>query len=189
MRGLFLVLAYVRVLVRRSFLGFEQGVIVSLRCLHPRNLERVLRRFGAHIGNGVRLGAPLHVHNAQRSFENLTIGERCHIGRDVFLDLADRIRIGDRVTISMRVTILTHTDVGDSSWSARGVPPTKSPVVIEDDVYIGACAVIMPGVTIGRGALVGASALVLRDVPPGARVAGVPARELSSTRPPASTRA
>lgn len=178
MRGLFLVSAFVCVLVRRRLLGFEQGVIASLRGLHPRNLERVLRRYGAEIGSGVRLGAPLHVHNAQRSFQNLVIGERCHVGRDVLLDLAEHVRIGDRVTISMRVTILTHTDVGDSSWSTRGLPPTKSPVVIEDDVYIGACAVIMPGVTIGRGALVGASALVLRDVPPGARVVGVPAREL-----------
>jgi acetyltransferase-like isoleucine patch superfamily enzyme len=179
-RGLFLQLAYGRVLLGKSLLGFEQGVIAQLRLQHPRNLERVLRRFGATIGPGVRLYAPMHLHNAARSFRNLSVGERCHLGRDFFLDLADSVHIGDRVTLSMRVTILTHLDVGDSSWAERGYPPSKAPVVIEDDVYIGAGATILPGVRIGRGALVGAAALVRRDVPAGARVAGVPARSIGT---------
>jgi acetyltransferase-like isoleucine patch superfamily enzyme len=51
--------------------------------------------------------------------------------------------------------------------------------VIEDDVWVGAGAVILPGVTIGRGAIVGAGAVVTRDVPPFAIVAGVPARFLA----------
>lgn len=182
MRGLFLQLSYWRVLLGKSLLGFEQGVIAQLRLLHPRNLERVLRRFGATIGPGARLYAPMHLHNAARSFHNLTVGERCHLGRDLFLDLADGIRIGDRVTISMRVTILTHLDVGDSSWGERGHPASHAPVVIEDDVYIGAGATILPGVRIGKGALVGAAALVRGDVPAGAKVGGVPARELKTRR-------
>jgi maltose O-acetyltransferase len=58
----------------------------------------------------------------------------------------------------------------------RFAPAIGASVVIEDDVWIGAHAVIMPGVTIGRGAVVGAGAVVRDDVPPFAIVAGIPAR-------------
>ena len=52
------------------------------------------------------------------------------------------------------------------------------PIVIEDDVWIGASATVLGGVTIGEGAIIGAGAVVTRDVPPGETYAGVPARRL-----------
>jgi acetyltransferase-like isoleucine patch superfamily enzyme len=171
---------FLGVILGRPLRGFEQGVVARLRGLSPRNIQRVLRHYGARIGPGSRFGAPLLVHNAQRSFEKLTLGASCHVGRDCFLDLKERITLGSRVTLSMRVTILTHADCGDSSWKERGFPPSSAPVLVEDDVYIGAGATILAGVKIGKGALVGAAALVREDVPAGAKVAGVPARVLEN---------
>jgi acetyltransferase-like isoleucine patch superfamily enzyme len=65
----------------------------------------------------------------------------------------------------------------------RSKRPASQPVVIEDDVWIGAKASIMPGVTIGRGSVVGTAAVVTKDVPPFSVVAGVPARIVKTLDP------
>ncbi len=178
MRSLLGQLAFLDARLRRRLFGFEQGVVARLRCAPTRVVARLLTHYGARLGQHVRVSAPLIVHNADRCFTNLSVGSDVHLGREVFLDLSERISIGSRATISMRVTILTHTDVGDSSWKQRGLPASKAPVVIEEDAYIGACATILPGVRIGRGALVAAGAVVTRDVAPLGKVGGVPARPL-----------
>ncbi len=142
MRSLLAHIAFLDTRLRRGLVGFEQGVVARLRSLDPRVIQRVLVHYGARLGGHVRVSAPLIVHNAERSFANLELGSDVHLGREVFLDLSERISIGARATISMRVTILTHTDVGDSSWKQRGRPASRAPVVIEEDAYIGACATI-----------------------------------------------
>jgi acetyltransferase-like isoleucine patch superfamily enzyme len=178
-RALVEALAFAWLLLRRRVLGFEQGALQPLRNASPRLVRKLLVHYGARLGEHVRLHAPLVIHNADRSFAHLEIGDDCHLGRDVFLDLKERITLGARVTVSMRAVILTHTDVGDSSWKERGLSPSAAPVTLEDDVYIGANATILAGVRVGRGALVAAGAVVTRDVPPGMRVGGVPARPLA----------
>ncbi|MBI4818115.1 MAG: hypothetical protein HY791_17770 [Deltaproteobacteria bacterium] len=65
----------------------------------------------------------------------------------------------------------------------RNQRPPARPVTIEDDVWIGAKASILPGVTIGRGAVIGVSAVVAHDVPPFTIVAGVPARHVRKLDP------
>jgi maltose O-acetyltransferase len=106
------------------------------------------------------------------------------IGRDVYIadglmvveELADsgNLRIGDRVSIAPRVTIVTSSHP-NRSRIAPVAPVQRGPVVIEDDAWIGAGAVILPNVRIGRGAVVGALSVVTRDVPPLQIVAGHPA--------------
>lgn len=166
----------------RGLLGFERGCLARLQTLTPRLVPRVLAQYGATVGPDVRIASPLTVHNADRSFENLSVGAGAYIGRDCLLDLKDRIEIGARATLAMRVTIVTHVDVGRSSWATR-YPASAAPVRIGADAYIGAGAILLSGITIGEGALVGAGALVRHDVPPGARVGGVPAVELPDRRP------
>jgi maltose O-acetyltransferase len=61
---------------------------------------------------------------------------------------------------------------------------TKEPTVVEDDVWLGARAVVMPGIRIGTGAIVGAGAVVTRDVAPYSVVGGVPARQLKTRDQP-----
>lgn len=178
MRRLFCELEFLGLLASRTALGFERGLVLRLSRVSHELLPRLLARYGARVAADAKLHAPLIVHNAPRSFAPLAIGARSYVGRDCLFDLKQSIQIGERVTLAMRVSVITHLDVGSSSWASRGYPPASAPVVIEDDAYIGAGATILPGVRVGRGAMVGACALVRHDVPAGARVAGVPAREL-----------
>ena len=149
----------------------------------------ILRAEGARVGSRARILRGLVVHNAEPVLANLQIGDDCHVGREVFLDLASPIRIGDRATLSMRVMIITHTNVGDSRC---GLPSRSAGVDIGDDVYIGAGATILPGVRIGKAAIVGAGAVVTRDVEAATTVVGIPAEArmpvaARTPRPPADS--
>ena len=151
----------------------------------------ILRAEGAHVGSRARILRGIVVHNAEPALANLQIGDDCHVGREVFVDLASPVRIGDRVTISMRVMLITHTNVGDSRC---GLPPRNAGIDIGDDAYIGAGATILPGVRIGGAAIVGAGAVVTRDVEAATTVVGIPAKarvplatSASASRPPADS--
>ncbi|MXV17447.1 acyltransferase [Pedobacter sp. HMF7056] len=108
---------------------------------------------------------------------NLSVGKFSFVGR-VSMSLHDEVRIGQYVCINDGVEILTAShDVADPRWTQF-----SRPVVIEDYVWIGIGAMILPGVTLGRGAVVGARAVVGRSVAPGEIVAGNPARPTGKKR-------
>jgi acetyltransferase-like isoleucine patch superfamily enzyme len=99
-----------------------------------------------------------------------SFGERVFINQGCFFLDFGGITIGDRVMIGPRVTLSTagHPIEPDERYAFI----THAPIVIEDDVWIGAAATITPGVTIGRGSVVGAGAVVAKDVPPMSVVTG-----------------
>ena len=149
--------------------------------------KKQLRWLGAH-----------HPDNATRRlfFEMTGVA----IGKDTVLNsnlvvsdgYASLLRIGDRVAISPNVTMVCESAPNHSRLAAvpyvRDRLVCRRPIAIEDDAWIGAGAVILPGVTVGRGAIVGAGAVVCDDVPAGTIVAGVPARvirRLEEAVPPA----
>ena len=116
------------------------------------------------------------------------------IGRDVYIadglliveELADEgnLSIGDRVSIAPRVTIVTSSHPNASR--IRSVAPVaKGSVRLGDDAWLGAGAVVLPGVTIGRGAVVAALSVVAEDVPELTVVGGQPARVLRKLETPA----
>jgi acetyltransferase-like isoleucine patch superfamily enzyme len=156
-------------------LGIE-GVSLLLLVTPSSFVVPILRRYGAVIGEGVEMLAPLIIHNADPDYHNLVVGNDCYFGRMVLLDLKDRIEVGDRVTISMRATLVTHIDVG-SSKVKKFIPPQQDRIQIEDDAYLGAGVSVFHGVRIGQAAVVGAGSIVRHDVAPGCMVAGNPARE------------
>ena len=122
----------------------------------------------ACIGDGTMVGRP----------SNLRVGDFSFIGRAELM-LHGELNIGANVCINDGVIILTAThDVDDPAW--RQIAKT---VHIEDYAWIASHAKILPGVRIGRGAVVGACAVVSKDVPPGAIVVGNPARILNKKRP------
>ena len=103
-----------------------------------------------------------------------SLGAHSSINRNCRLDNRGTLTIGDNVSISNDVSILTADhDPSSPTFSGR-----KTPVIIEDHVFIGTRAMILPGVTIGQGAIVAAGAIVTKSVEPFAIVAGVPARKI-----------
>lgn len=106
---------------------------------------------------------------------DVEIGSRCQINRGCRLI---RVRIGDSVMIGPEVIVvgkLHRTSSIEIPMVAQG-DFEKAPTIIQEDVWIGARVIILPGVVIGTGAIVGAGAVVTRDVSPRTIVAGVPAK-------------
>jgi acetyltransferase-like isoleucine patch superfamily enzyme len=143
---------------------FEKGV----RVWHPETVS---------IGENVYVG-----HNADlKGYHSgkLTIGDDTWIGQEVFFHAAGGIYIGKRVGIGPRVMILTsfHAEAGRKR-AILDSPLAFKPVYVGDNSDIGIGAILLPGVRIGKGAQVGAGAVVTKDVAPYAVVAGNPARLL-----------
>ena len=108
----------------------------------------------------------------------VSIGAHTVINRDVLLDGRSGLRIGDNVSISEGSQILTlEHDPNSPSFEWSGAP-----VIIGDRVFLGARAIILPGMTVGEGAVVAAGAVVTHDVPPYTIVGGVPARPIGERR-------
>lgn len=111
------------------------------------------------------------------------IGENCRLikfQRATFGSEPYLIRLGNHVTVAAGVRFVTH-DGG--VWVFREAEPQLDvfgPIVVEDNVFIGINAIILPGVTIGRDCVVAAGSVVTKDVPPGFLVAGVPERPLKT---------
>lgn len=108
------------------------------------------------------------------SKSNFKMGNNSVINQKCRLDNRGRITIGENVSISAEVCILT---VDHDLQSCEFVSRTR-PVTIEDYVFIGTRAMILPGVTLGKGSAVAAGAVVTKSVPPFTIVAGVPAKPI-----------
>jgi maltose O-acetyltransferase len=108
---------------------------------------------------------------------DIRIGERFYANTGcVILDCAP-ILIGDRVLFGPHVQLLAATHPLDAALRAQGLESAE-PITIGDDVWLGGAAIVLPGVTIGDRAVVGAGSVVTRDVPADTVVAGNPARQL-----------
>jgi maltose O-acetyltransferase len=133
-------------------------------------------------GSGVHLGCYLWFYGpGQLRRSGVRIGANTRINRDCCLDARGPLHIGDNVSVSPEVAILTT----QHGLDAPGFPLESRPVVIEDHVWIGMRAMILPGTTIGRGAVVAAGAVAKGTIPPMAVVAGIPARPIGARSPEA----
>lgn len=136
---------------------------------------RLIRLVGIRIGASTAFGGRLEVQGVGRPASRITIGSFCWFNAGCTLDASAPITIGDRVAFGQEVMVITNThELGPSDW--RAGPLVAHPVTIEDGVWLGARSIVLPGVTVGKGAIVAAGAVVNRDVPPDSLVAGVPAR-------------
>jgi maltose O-acetyltransferase len=131
------------------------GEIIFLKCG-----KGIVVRKGAFFGTGAEIEIG----------DNSQIGDHAYLSRDV--------KIGHNVLMGQNVRILTTSHVFEDptvTIFSQGYRERR-PVHIGDDVWIGACSIILPGVTIGSGAVIGAGSVVTHDVAPLALVAGNPAR-------------
>jgi UDP-2-acetamido-3-amino-2,3-dideoxy-glucuronate N-acetyltransferase len=127
--------------------------------------------YGCRIGDGTRIGTFVEIQRGA------VVGARCKIQSHTFI--CDGVTIGDGVFVGHGVMFVN--DKRPAAATAAGGLQTRQDwtlleTIVEDGASIGSSAVVLGGVRIGAGALVGAGAVVTRDVPPGATVAGVPAR-------------
>ena len=129
--------------------------------------EAVKDLFGKKIGEGTRLTAPLQ----GVCFERVKIGRNVYIGSNLLMMARGGITIEDGAWIAANVQLLTNNhDLYD-----RAVLLCK-PILIKKDAWIGAGVTILPGVCVGKHAVVGAGSVVTRDVPDYAVVVGSPAK-------------
>ena len=106
------------------------------------------------------------------------IGEHCKFQSEVLIDYSHYwlIAIGNNVTLAPRVHILAHDATTKSVLGYTKLGLT----VIEDDVFLGAGTIVLPGVTIGKGSIVGAGAVVTHSIPTGVVAVGNPAKAICS---------
>jgi len=118
---------------------------------------------------------------------SISIGFNSWIGHDVLIVHSDKVLIGNNVDIGPRVFIGTGTHEIDPIRANTAGAGRSLPIHIEDGVWIGAGAIILPGVTIGQKAMIAAGAVVTKNIPPFALAAGVPAKIIRDIRssPPA----
>ncbi|MFD1675867.1 2,3,4,5-tetrahydropyridine-2,6-dicarboxylate N-acetyltransferase [Alicyclobacillus fodiniaquatilis] len=113
--------------------------------------------------------------------DKVTIGEGVVVMMGASINIGAEIGAGTMIDMNAvlggRATVGQNCHIGAGAVLAGVIePPSAKPVVVEDDVLVGANAVVLEGVRVGRGAVVAAGAIVIEDVPPATVVAGVPAR-------------
>jgi maltose O-acetyltransferase len=131
----------------------------------------VYRLYGMKIGRG----STVHMWTGFFKPGGVTVGKDSIVGDHCFLDGRAPLKIGDHVSIASQVLIYnSEHDINSPDFTAR-----EEPVEIGDYVFIGPRAIILPGVKIGKAAVVAAGAVVTKDVPQFSVVAGVPAKEVA----------
>lgn len=120
-------------------------------------------------------------YEGQHLSPNLIIGNGCNIGARSHITCTNQVIIGDNLLTGPNV-LITDNAHGEAARELLDIAPnkrllySKGPVVIEDNVWIGEKASVMPGVHIGKGAVIAANSVVTHDVPDYAVVAGMPAK-------------
>ncbi len=155
------------------------------------DLELMLLRWVGHIPihwirrvayslAGVSLGRGSVIHMWARFFKpsNISLGEDTIIGDHVFLDGRAKLSIGSHVDIASEVMIYNS----EHNVNAGDFEATEEPVRIGDYTFIGPRVIILPGVTLGKGSVVAAGAVVTKDVPAFTIVGGVPAKEIGKRK-------
>lgn len=139
------------------------------------------------LGKDSRLEA-LDEYYGQRFSPEMIIGEHAVINPLCHIGCINKVFIGSYVTIGERSLIVDHTHGGtiydDMLLSPRKRPLfSKGPVVIEDNVTLGENCVVLPGVTIGHNSVIGANAVVTKNIPPFSIVGGNPAKVIKTVTP------
>jgi acetyltransferase-like isoleucine patch superfamily enzyme len=142
----------------------EEGVLIFHRDL--------VNLYGCRIGAGTKIGTFVEIQ------KNAVVGRRCKVSSHTFV--CEGVTIEDEVFVGHGVMFINdrHPRATTDGRLQTEADWTVQPTLVRRGASIGSGAVVLCGVTIGEGALVGAGAVVTADVPPGATVAGVPARAL-----------
>jgi acetyltransferase-like isoleucine patch superfamily enzyme len=164
---------------RKKLLGFDTAN-QFIQKVDKKSIQLILRKNGAIIGKNCDIESGLTFHN-NKNYSNLIIGNNCHIGKNCFFDLRDKVIIKNNCVISMQVTFITHMEMNKSELSNL-YPSSRGSILIENDVYIGTNAIILMNRTIGENSFIAAGSLINRDVDRGKMVGGVPAKVIKQLK-------
>ncbi|VVB75322.1 2,3,4,5-tetrahydropyridine-2,6-dicarboxylate N-acetyltransferase [uncultured archaeon] len=158
-------------LVKRLIKSIGGGLIYANKRLRAVFYSMIL----AHVGKGVLIASTLHIGDPEKIF----IGDRAVISYNCSIGGKGIVRIGNDSLIAQNVSIITS----NHNYESRKIPMnrqghTENEVILEDDVWVCANSVILPGVKIGRGAIIAAGSIVTKDVAPFTIVAGNPAKRI-----------
>lgn len=150
-----------------------QGYVWMRKIEIPRNWQDITLEKNVALDHGVSL-----VCTGPLKANKLVIQSGTYVNRFTIFDAHERIEIGRDCMIGPHCYI-TDADHGSApGGSVKSQSMTKAPVIIEDEVWLGANVVILPGVRIGKGAIVGAGSVVTHDIPGNAIAVGIPAEIL-----------
>ncbi|MGY3766605.1 sugar O-acetyltransferase [Vagococcus vulneris] len=139
----------------------------------PEKIISLLKQLFGKTGENIYVSPPLYVDYGFNTY----IGENFYANSDcVFLDVAE-IHIGKNVMLGPKVSLLTPGHPIDAGVRNRGLEFGKK-ITIGDNVWIGGCTVVNPGVTIGNNSIIGSGSVVTKDIPDNVIAAGNPARVL-----------
>ena len=146
-------------------------------------LSKFINLYGCSVGDDTKIGAFVEIQ------KNAAVGKHCKISSHTFI--CEGVTIEDDVFVGHNVTFINDTYPRattpqgrlqtDSDWKVE-------PTLVKKGASIGSGATILPNLTIGENALVGAGSVVIRTIPPGAVVAGNPARVLKKNKPAQGSR-
>ncbi|MCB9283471.1 MAG: acyltransferase [Lewinellaceae bacterium] len=173
-------LALIKAATGKYLFGIGYVCRLLTRC-HPRLTGALLLKYGGKVGKGIHFKSPLFLDNvfgdqdATYDFSRLQIGDRCFIGSGVFFDLPDEVVLEAECIVGPGVRFITHQDTG-GRMLGRWYPRKKAPIRVGQGSWIGAGAILLHGVELGKCCVVGAGAIVRDSFPDYSVVAGVPAR-------------
>ncbi len=147
--------------------------LVNVRLGQGARIFNFVNAYGCEIGDGTKVGSFVEIQKGAK------IGRNCKISSHTFIcegvEIEDEVFVGHNVSfINDKFPAATNVDGSIQTEADWKCVPTR----VKRRASIGTSATILCGVTIGEGAIVGAGSVVTKDVPPGATVAGVPARIL-----------
>ena len=145
----------------------------QIREIHFRLRTALYRLCGFRIGANSLILGKMELVGKGNIWEKLQIGEICQINGLLYADLNAPITIGHHVSLGHHVVLITTEHLTNFPHHRCG-PGRPAPIVLEDGCWIGARATILPGVTVGKGSVVSAGAVVFADVPPQSYTQGLP---------------
>jgi len=163
-------------LLRFSLLKYLVGFDYAnqfLQRIDKVSLQLVLKKNGATIGNDCDIETGLIFHNC-KNYKNLEIGNNCHIGKNCFFDLRDKVIIGNNVVVSMQCSFITHIDMSRSLLRDK-YPASHAAVEVGDNCYLGAGTLILKGVRLSHNIISAAGCVITKNIESNNLIGGLPA--------------
>ena len=172
-------LSYLFFLCKCEFFYASQGgpgFCYVIEHLPPAFIIRILKRYGAKIGDHCQIDTGLTIHRIKQKEElnKLTIGNNVYIGHRMVLDLTESITIENHCAFGGNCQIWTHT--GNWTIDRRDEKDVKNPVLIKTAVIVYSACIISQGVTIGNYSRVAAGSVVTKNIKDNCFVGGIPAK-------------